>query len=41
MMEYPEFNYWLQATPDCAFLLLLAHWPGLPEPKRWPRTDEI
>jgi hypothetical protein len=30
-----QFNHWLQATPDCAFLFFLAQWSGVPEPKRW------
>jgi hypothetical protein len=25
-------NHWLQATPDCALLFILAQWTGVPEP---------
>ena len=28
------FNHWLQPTPGCALLFILAQWPGVPEPKR-------
>ena len=27
-------NHWLQATPGFVSLLILAQWPGVPEPKR-------
>jgi hypothetical protein len=27
-------NHWLQATPGHAWLLILAQWLGVPEPKR-------
>ncbi len=27
-------NHWLQATPDFAFLFILALLPGVPEPNR-------
>ena len=28
-------NHWVQARPDCAFLFVLSHWPGSPDPDRW------
>jgi hypothetical protein len=34
LKPYRRANHWLQARPGCALLFVLAHWPGLPEPKR-------
>jgi hypothetical protein len=27
-------NHWVQATPGCAFLFVVSHWPGAPDPAR-------
>ena len=35
VMRFPRPNHWLQATPGCPLLFILAQWPGVPEPKRW------
>ena len=28
-------NHWVQATPDCAMLFIVAQVPGAPDPARW------
>ena len=33
--EVAGADHWLQARPGFAWLFVLAHRPGLPEPKRW------
>jgi hypothetical protein len=32
------FNNFVQAIPVFAFLLVLGHWPGVPDDNRWPKT---
>jgi hypothetical protein len=34
-------NNWLQARPGCAWLFVLAHRPGLPEPKRYAASYDL
>ena len=33
-----KLNHWLQAARGCALLFFLAHWPRVPEPKRYANS---
>ena len=33
-------NHWVQAPPGCAFLFVVSHWPGAPNPSLWADTTQ-
>jgi hypothetical protein len=38
MIMIAKPNHWLQATRGYTLVFVLAHWPRVPEPKRWAFT---